>query len=62
MKIGREFVSNREAYGSEGCWILAEGWVLNEEAFELEREEQKKRATCRSIFFPVISSFVYPTI
>ena len=35
--------------GGGGFW--ARVWVLNEETFELEREEQKKRATCKSTFF-----------
>ena len=35
--------------GGVGFW--ARVWVLNEETFELEREEQKKRATCKSKFF-----------
>ena len=30
---------------------------LNEKTFKLEREEQKKRATCKSTFFPAIFSF-----
>ena len=33
------------------------GFGLNEEIFELEQEEQKKRATCKSTFFPAIFSF-----
>ena len=32
-----------------GFW--ARVWVLNEETFELERELQKKRASCKSTFF-----------
>ena len=38
--------------GGGGFW--ARLWVLNEETFELEREEQKKRAICKSTFFPAI--------
>ena len=41
--------------GGVGFW--ARVWVLNEETFELEREEQKKRATCKSTFFQAIFSF-----
>ena len=42
-------------WGLFGFW--ARVWVLNEETFELERELQKKRASCKSIFFPAIFSF-----
>ncbi len=57
MKIGRESGSGGVACGSGGCWILGDGLDLNKETFELEREEQKKRATCKSTFFPAIFSF-----
>ena len=51
MKIGREFGSGGVACGSGGVGFWAKVWVLNEETFELEREEQKKRAICKSTFF-----------
>ena len=43
--------------GVVGVGFWARVWVLNEETFELEREEQKKQATCKSTFFPAIFSF-----
>ena len=45
----------RVGVGGVGFW--ARVWVLNEETFELEREEQKKRATCKSTFFQRYSAF-----
>ena len=39
-----------------GVGFWARVWILNVEAFELEREEQKKRATCKSMFFQAIFS------
>ena len=41
--------------GGVGFW--ARVWVLNEETFELEQEEHKKRATCKSTFFQQYSAF-----
>ena len=57
MKIGREFGSGGVACGSWGVGFWKRVSVLNEETFEPEREELKKRATCESTFFPAICSF-----
>ena len=42
--------------GVVGIRFLARVLVLNEETFELEREEQKKRVTCKSTFKKIPAS------
>ena len=56
-KLGESLVAVgwRVEVGGVVFWVRI--WVLNEETSELGREEQKKRATCKSTLFPAIFSF-----